>query len=165
MKTQTFKSRIVAVSSKSHTRGSIDLDDLHFKKGRKYEPWSAYGQSKCAIILFSKELADQLEGTNICSLSLHPGVIATSLSKHLGPVVSYILLPLFVADKNLPQGAATTIAACFDPSFDTAANRGSYLSDCQVAVPNDQCQDLGKTLRRQLWDVTDKELKGVLREG
>jgi len=32
MKAQTFKSRIIAVSSKAHTRGKVDLTDIHFKK-------------------------------------------------------------------------------------------------------------------------------------
>lgn len=162
MKAQTFKSRIIAVSSKAHTRGKVDLTDIHFKKDRKYDAWLAYGQSKCAMILFVKELADQLEASNITCLSLHPGVIATGLSKHLGPVISHVLLPLFVADKNVAQGAATTIAACFDPSFDTEGKRGSYLSDCQIAEPNEQCQDVSKTLRKQLWEVNEKELHAAL---
>lgn len=48
--------RIVIVSSKAHEMGSIDLDDLHYKK-RKYSNWKAYGQSKLCNALFAKELA------------------------------------------------------------------------------------------------------------
>ena len=137
MKAQPFKSRIIAVSSMAHVRGKVEISDLHFKNDRKYSPWVAYGQSKSANILFIKELADQVgEGSNICCLSLHPGVIATGLRKHLSPVISHVLLPLFVAEKNPSQGAATTLAACFDPSFDTPEKRGSYLSDCQIKDPN-----------------------------
>jgi len=164
MKAQPFKSRIIAVSSKAHTGGKVDLNNLHFKNDRKYTPWSAYGQSKSANILFIKELADKLEGSNICCLSLHPGVIATGLSKHLGPVISHVILPLLIADKNVSQGAATTIAACFDPSFDTTQKRGSYLSDCQIIEPNEQCQDVSKTLRKQLWDQTEKEINAALQQ-
>ena len=128
MKAQPFKSRIISVSSMAHVRGKND---------RKYGPWVAYGQPKSANILFIKELADQVGGgSNICCLSLHPGVIATGLRKHLSPVISHVLLPLFVAEKNPSQGAATTLAACFDPSFDTPEKRGSYLSDCQIKDPN-----------------------------
>ena len=95
MKAQPFKSRIVAVSYKAHERGKVELSDLHFKKDRKYDPWVAYGQSKSANILFIKELADQVEGSNICCLSLHASRSdrywsqQTSRSSHLSLMFSY----------------------------------------------------------------------------
>ena len=67
---------IVDVSSKAYhvVREKVELSDWHFKKDRKYDPWVAYGQSQSEniiSILFIKELADQVEGSNICCLSLH----------------------------------------------------------------------------------------------
>lgn len=38
--------RIVVVASTAHTFGKVDVNDLHFKKGRWYSEWPAYGQSK-----------------------------------------------------------------------------------------------------------------------
>ena len=36
----------MAVSSMAHHMGSnLDLDNLHYRKGRKYSAWHAYGES------------------------------------------------------------------------------------------------------------------------
>merc|ERR1712013_904816 len=48
--------RIVNVSSLAHTRGQIQWDDINFEK-TPYDAIKAYGQSKLANILFTKELA------------------------------------------------------------------------------------------------------------
>lgn len=53
-------SRIVNVSSSAHKRGKIKFDDLNNEK--TYEPGEAYAQSKLANILFTKELANKLQG-------------------------------------------------------------------------------------------------------
>lgn len=77
--------RIVYLSSLAHNRGNVDVADLHFSKGRKYTPWGAYGQSKKANMLEARELADQLrtEAPHITVASVHPGVIATNLGRHM----------------------------------------------------------------------------------
>eukprot|EP01041_Mallomonas_annulata_P011369 gene11369-23794_t len=62
--------RIVNVASLAHVTGHLDFDDLMLEK--KYEPWPAYGNSKLANILFTKELAKRLEGTNVITTVCHP---------------------------------------------------------------------------------------------
>lgn len=57
---QGHPSRIVVVSSKLHEQGVVDVDDLHFSKGRKFSAFQGYSQSKLANILFAKELAQRL---------------------------------------------------------------------------------------------------------
>lgn len=73
--------RIVSLSSTAHDFGRLDYDDLHYKKGRRYAGWPAYGQSKLANILFPKELADRLKekSPHVTAVSVHPGVIQTNL--------------------------------------------------------------------------------------
>ena len=44
---------------------------------------TSYGQSKLANILFSNELARQLNGTGVTSNSLHPGAIKTDLGRNV----------------------------------------------------------------------------------
>ena len=161
LKHQDFPSRIVSVSSRAHLRGVLDLKDLHFKNGRPYTDFSAYGQSKGANILFIKELADQLNNTKIACLSLHPGVIKTNLARHINPILSTLFLP-FVVDKTPDQGASTTITALLDPSLDSAENRGSYLSDCAISSPNEHWSDADKSLRQGLWKITQEEINDAL---
>jgi NAD(P)-dependent dehydrogenase (short-subunit alcohol dehydrogenase family) len=162
---QSTPSRIVLVSSIAHIQGNIDVNDLHFTKGRSYSAWTAYGQSKLANLLEAKELADQLSSTKVAVVSLHPGVIRTNLARHMdilkNPIVNFIFDSL-VVDKNIPQGASTTLYACLEPSLDQLELRGSYLSDCALATPNTAGIDAEKKLRRALWEVTEKELNQAL---
>ena len=162
IRAQIFPSRIVAVSSMAHRRGNVDLKDLHFRQGREYTAWSSYGQSKAANILMIRELADQLgSDSKITALSLHPGVIMTNLTRHMG--IPWLILPiagLFFADKTIEQGASTTIAACLDPQF--VNHSGSYLSHCQLEETNEHCQDASKELRRGLWKATEADIAAAL---
>ena len=91
--------RVVTVASTAHTMGSVESADLNFVE-RKYTPWGAYGQSKAANILFAKGLADLLEeaGSNVLSVSLHPGVIRTPLWRHNNWLLTKLLLR-FITDK------------------------------------------------------------------
>ena len=53
-------SRIIIVSSRIHTQGSINFKDLNSAKN--YNKVDAYAQSKLANLLHQKELAKHLEG-------------------------------------------------------------------------------------------------------
>ena len=63
--------RIVVVGSGIYYFGKIDFNDINFEK-RKWNPWAAYSQSKLANILFTRELARRLHGTNIRVYCMHP---------------------------------------------------------------------------------------------
>jgi NAD(P)-dependent dehydrogenase (short-subunit alcohol dehydrogenase family) len=145
--------RVVTVASTAHTMGSVDPSDLNFAHGRKYSAWGAYGQSKAANILFAKGLADRLReaGSNVQSVSLHPGVIGTPLWRHGNPVLTW-LLHRFILNKDVPQGAATSVYACLADDLPA----GAYLSDCAVATPNEQCNDVSGEARTALWELSER---------
>jgi NAD(P)-dependent dehydrogenase (short-subunit alcohol dehydrogenase family) len=164
IKAQSHPSRIVVVSSVAHTRGSVLPTDLHFKNGRKYSAWDAYGQSKAANILFTKSLADKLSDTPVRALCLHPGVIKTNLQKHLSTFIAGVV-NTFITDKNIPQGASTTVYACLNPEFEDKKFDGSYLSDCAVIKTSTQCTDANGQLRAELWKVTEEQIQAALQEG
>ena len=161
MAAQDHPSRIVVVSSTAHTQGSVDINDVHFKNGRKYSPWGAYGQSKMANILFANSLADELKDTEVQAFSLHPGVIATSLWRNTNVFVKGVV-SLFKSDKSIPQGASTTVFACLDPGLDKKAFSGAYLKDCAIALPNEAAQDTDYTRRVELWKYTEDQIKEAL---
>ena len=52
--------RIVNVSSIAHANGKIHWGDVNMTED--YDRFDAYGQSKLAIILFTRELSKRLEG-------------------------------------------------------------------------------------------------------
>ena len=164
MKAQSEPSRIIVVSSTAHTMGNVTLSDVHFKNGRKYEPWLAYGQSKMANILFTKSLADRLKDTKVQAVCLHPGVIGTNLWQNTNVVVR-TAVNLFVNDKSIPQGASTTIYACLDPELSKKEFSGSYLKDCGVVLPNTEAQDIGGKKRADFWKYTEDQIKEALTKG
>lgn len=85
--------RVVTVSSITHWRGGLDLEDLDWKT-RKYAAYLAYGQSKLANLLFTRELQRRLDGagSQLRSLAAHPGYSQTNLmhtsGRRLGDVLS-----------------------------------------------------------------------------
>ena len=77
--------RIVNVSSLGHSLGKINFDDL--KSERSYNSLTAYGQSKLANILFTRQLAKRMEGTSVTAYALHPGGVRTELARHINIVI------------------------------------------------------------------------------
>lgn len=104
----TPASRIVNVSSMAHTRGNIDFEDLNWEK-RKYNAWSAYGDSKIANLYFTYELSRKLEKDvkNPTVVAAHPGWTATELQRHSG-FMSF-LNNIFA--QNIQMGALPTLYA------------------------------------------------------
>jgi len=65
------QARVINVSSIAYIAGQVDLDDINLDKN--YDPFVSYAQSKLANVLFTRELAKKLEGTNVVTFALHPG--------------------------------------------------------------------------------------------
>ena len=80
--------RVVSLASVAHRQGRMVISDLNFEH-RHYTRMGAYGQSKLACILFGGELARRAEasGSNILSVTVHPGVAATNLFDSMVPPI------------------------------------------------------------------------------
>lgn len=78
---QSAPSRVVVVSSLFHWYGRINREDLNSEKS--YWRWIAYGQSKLANILFTRELARRLEGSGVTANAVHPGAVRTELMRDI----------------------------------------------------------------------------------
>ena len=141
--------RVVVVSSGAHrwAPDGIRFDNLDGSKD--YDPREAYGVSKTANGLFSRELARRLANTNATSNSLHPGVIPTNLSRHL-PQRNYDMSnPMF---KTIPEGSATQCYVATSADLDRVT--GFYFDDCNPAVPNAHMQD--DAMAEKLWAVSEE---------
>jgi NAD(P)-dependent dehydrogenase (short-subunit alcohol dehydrogenase family) len=146
--------RVVVLSSGAHhnaPKGGIQFDNLSGEKG--YGPWSAYGQSKMANVLFAKELAKRLAGTKKTANAVHPGVIATNLGRHMNRAAAVgfaIAKPLVL--KNEGEGAATQAYVAVHP--DAATISGKYWADCNVATPRRDAED--PALAARLWETSEQ---------
>lgn len=150
-------SRIVVVSSLSHTRGDINVTDLNSESS--YDEGQAYSQSKLANILFTKELSKRLEGTGVTVNALHPGIVSTELGRHMsilngftGYLVTPIIWPFL---KDCVSGAQTTLYAALDPSLENVS--GAYFSDCEQKEVAEQAKN--EDLAKWLWAVSEKWTK------
>jgi len=155
---QSAPSRIVVVSSAAHYRGPVLFDDINSEKS--YQKWIAYAQSKTANVLFAKQLnvilqKEGKEAAKVTALSLHPGVIATELTRHMDPQDMAEFKNMRYRRKTIPQGAATTLVAALSPDFE--GRGGVYLSDCNEMAPAPHASDLA--LAQRLWDVTEQIIK------
>lgn len=159
--------RVVVLSSVGHVNGPVRFDDLDFTK-EPYDPWLAYAQSKTANILFAVEAAKRWAGDGITVNALNPGRIwETNLGRHIETPP-----PTFdpsgqsgVSEKNIAQGAATSVLLAASPLVEGVTGR--YFEDCQEAEPfvpgirrgvTDSALDPDNA--RRLWDLS-VELTGV----
>jgi len=148
--------RVVTVSSALHRRGSAErlFETLEKDPGyqrRPYQRFDAYGDSKLANVLFARALAERLPAPGL-SLSVHPGVIPTNLTRSMGALGAiYRALGKLVL-KSVEQGAATTVFAATAPEL--AGQSGAYLADCAIARATDEASDPG--LAERLWSTSDE---------
>ncbi|WP_040872170.1 SDR family NAD(P)-dependent oxidoreductase [Nocardia exalbida] len=126
--------RVVSVSSSAHHRSPVVFDDIHFER-RPYDPWSAYGQSKTANVLFAVEATRRWAEDGITVNALMPGGIRTNLQRH---VSDEELAQLRAAAggarmmwKTPEQGAATSVLVATSPLLDGVGGR--YFEDCGEA--------------------------------
>ncbi len=107
------RDRVITVASGAHRIGTMRLDDLNW--ARDYRPWPAYGQSKLANLLFTRELQRRLAaaGSAVRAIAVHPGYAATALqSKTQDRVQDTVmrLLNRLIAQSD-EQGAWPTLYA------------------------------------------------------
>ncbi|MFF4229662.1 SDR family NAD(P)-dependent oxidoreductase [Streptomyces sp. NPDC001820] len=129
--------RIVSVSSIGHLFSPVVFDDLDYRF-RPYDPWTSYGQSKTANILFAVGAAERWADDGITVNALMPGSIAdTSLARHMGAEqlagfieTTGLVLP---PQKTVEQGAATSVLLAASPMVDGVTGR--YFEDCAQAAP------------------------------
>ncbi|WP_234375537.1 SDR family NAD(P)-dependent oxidoreductase [Streptomyces sp. CB01373] len=131
--------RVVTVASSAHLMAPVDFADIHFTR-RPYEPWTAYGQSKSAAILFTVALAGKWAADGINANALHPGGIMTNPQRHLSADQLRFVgatdeqgnkLQVPPGWKTPQQGAATSALLAASPL--TEGLTGRYFEDCQEA--------------------------------
>lgn len=151
--------RVVMLSSAAHKgapRVGIEFDNLSGE--RDYAPWRAYGQAKLANMLFARELARRFDDTGKVANAVHPGVIATNLSRHMNPLaVAAFALGKPLVLKNVGQGAATEVWAAAHPH--AGRINGQYLADCNISESTPQGRD--PVLASRLWEVTEQIVLGL----
>lgn len=146
--------RIVVLSSigyKNAPAEGIEFDNLSGEQG--YRPFTAYGQSKLANALFSRELSRRYAGDGIASNAVHPGMVATNLGRYITGKPRDPDEPLRKGFKTPEQGAATQVYVAVDPRL--AGVSGYYFEDCNPVEP-DGPHMADDALALRLWQVSEE---------
>jgi NAD(P)-dependent dehydrogenase (short-subunit alcohol dehydrogenase family) len=144
--------RIVSTASRAHRGQSLDLDDLQLAKG--YGIQRAYGRSKLANILFTRELARRLAGTGVTANCIHPGLVSTGLGQRDGGFFGAVVRTFFRVAAGPPEAGADTIAYVAT-SPDVSDVSGAYFVPIgKQAEPSAAARD--DLAARRLWDESEK---------
>ncbi|KAJ7829243.1 hypothetical protein B0H13DRAFT_1916597 [Mycena leptocephala] len=162
--TPAFTPRVVFVSSEAHTFGTgVDFDALTNPDPAKYVTPNAYFQAKSANILTAIELSKRSKG-KINAYSLNPGGVFTNIHQKEDSIPVLQGMGVLLPDgkpnpelgqwKTIPQGAATTVAAAFDPRLNDKP--GAYLENSVVANDKVAPHSSDPANAEKLWDITEK---------
>ena len=142
---ESAPARIVNVASRAHERAK----GIDFKKVRRPTKTRVgmreYEVSKLANVLFTVELARRLEGTEVTTYSLHPGVIATDIWRRVPwPLRSLLTWRMLTTE----EGARTSLYCATAPEL--AYESGHYYDEHRRRkAPNALAED--DDLLAELW--------------
>lgn len=153
--------RIVVVGSRAYRSapaGGIEFDNLG--GDRHYDPGAAYGQSKLANYLFTRELARRLRGSRATANALHPGLIVTDIIRHVPEWQqrAFSLAGRLLA-KSIAQGAATSCYVATSALLDGVS--GWFFSDCNPVRPAGPYME-DDALAVKLWSVSEELTRGYV---
>jgi NAD(P)-dependent dehydrogenase (short-subunit alcohol dehydrogenase family) len=130
-------SRVINLSSGGHRSSDILWDDPNYET-RPYDKMQAYGQSKTANILFTRQLETLFGPKGVHAYAVHPGMIFTDLGRHMTKEDLEDIRSRAAAvpgggikPKPIPAGAATSVWAAVAPELE--GKGGAYLEDCEIS--------------------------------
>jgi retinol dehydrogenase 12 len=136
--------RIVNLASRAHIR-SNGLDwEACVKPTSTLFAFKEYASSKLANVLFSAELARRLNGSNVTTYALHPGVVASDIWRKVPWPISTLVKRNMLSTED---GAKTSLYCALSPAV--ANETGLYYDKCQVKTPS--ALGLDMSLAAELW--------------
>ncbi|KFB37597.1 short-chain dehydrogenase [Anopheles sinensis] len=142
-------SRIVVVASELYRFASVNLNNLNPVNTL---PAYLYYVSKCANIMFTRELARRLEGTSVTANCLHPGMIDSGIWRNVPFPLTLPMRLIKSFFKTTAEGAQTSLyLAC---SEEVEGVSGKYFMDCKEAGLSAGITDMERA--RQLWEESAK---------
>ncbi|KAJ7148722.1 short-chain dehydrogenase [Mycena crocata] len=161
----SFTPRVVYVSSGSHAWcDGVMLAEMEHPNEGTYKAMKAYAQAKSANILTASELTRRAGG-QVHAYSLRPGAIATNFVANPSAREELLAAGIITEDgkpntsaplpwKTLPQGAATSVAAAFDPSL--SDKPGCFLTDCAEDNKSVAPHTADPAMAEKVWTLSER---------
>ncbi len=144
-------SRVVVIASGAHKVGKIHFEDYNLTKG--FNVMKAYGQSKLANVLFTRELAMRVKAKGITVNCCHPGAVATSMgvdrNTGFGTAITGLLKPIFLTPE---EGAKTAIYLATSPEVGRVT--GKYFYRCQISATSRAAKS--RKQAKELFELSEK---------
>jgi NAD(P)-dependent dehydrogenase (short-subunit alcohol dehydrogenase family) len=155
-------SRIVTVASEASRRGAgfdplAALIEKHPFTARGSS--AIYGQTKLMNVMFSNELARQLQGTGVAVNSLDPGFNVTGLGRELWFATPLERLLRWLKIGNPERGASIIVRLAIDPAFVEVTGGYFSVNDARPLVPVAPGADL--EAQQALWQATAHRLAAI----
>ncbi|HEX4113869.1 MAG TPA: SDR family oxidoreductase [Stellaceae bacterium] len=129
-------SRIVSTASGAHRGQRLDFADLQAEN--HYSGMAVYGRSKLANILFTRELARRLAGSEVTANCLHPGFVATRFGNDNGLIARVGIRIAQLGAIPVAKGAETIVYLASSP--EVAGASGGYYQKSRLARPSAEAQ-------------------------
>lgn len=150
----TADARIVIVASGAHKIGNLDFDNIPMEKG--YSVFASYGRAKLCNVLFMKELAKRLRGSDTTVNCVHPGAVGSNMGVNretgFGKSIMKLLRPFFLTPE---EGARTAVYVA--TSTKCAKVTGEYFYKCKTAKVSKRAND--PDLAARLWAYSEAVIK------
>jgi retinol dehydrogenase 12 len=145
--------RIVTLASRAHIRSKgIDWEACR-KPTKGLLAFKEYADSKLANVLFNTELSRRLEGTNVSTYALHPGVVASDIWRAVPWPLSVLVKRNMLTTE---EGAKTSLYCA--TSSEVSRQTGLYYDKCQVKQPSLVGQN--RQLAAELWKRSEAWVAG-----
>jgi len=152
----TPKSRVINVASDASRSGTFNPDNLQLQSG--YSTMKAYGNSKLFNIMFTRQLAKEVEGKDITTYSLHPGVVNTNFASESNSWFAWFFDLGRMFMRSPEKGAETSVYLCLEEGIEHLS--GSYFRDKKPVKPvkaahsDEDCQ--------RLWERSEEIASSLL---
>lgn len=139
-------SRIINLTSGLHY-GTINFDDIEYK--HNFSGMKAYSQSKLAIILFTRLLAEKLKGTAVTVNCVQPGMNRTKLGRDAG---TFSKIGFKLLGKDPKKGAETSIYLASSKEVENIT--GEYFVKKKIKQSSKESYNMD--LAKKLWEISKK---------
>src|SRR6056297_1960788 len=151
-------SRVINVASDASRSGTFNPDNLQLQSG--YSTMKAYGHSKLFNIMFTRQLAKEVERKDITTYSLHPGVVNTNFAADSDSWFAWFFDLGRMFMRSPEKGAETSVYLCLDEGIEHLS--GSYFRDKKPVKPVNESLSEGDC--KKLWEMSEEILEQVFSE-
>ncbi len=145
--------RVINLSSSVYSVGEFRPDNLQSE--RKFSVLGTYAASKLLMLMFTKELARRLAGTEVTAYAAHPGIVRTRMmlnSPGAFRIISLLSLPFAISPS---KGAETSVHLATSPEVRTLS--GQYFTKSKPVKTKNRYDTPAN--RALLWDLSMQALQ------